>query len=482
MKWLGFLRGGVAGSLIISSGCATVSARPTSPPSTESIAASKPLAPTGELVASKTKPLDPAAKVEATSSPLPQTPPPVPPKIVVIESRTSPEIEQASKLALQGNTEQSERELKSLVDRNPSLDVGWVNLGVLRERRGDLLNAEKAYLKALEVNPEEATALDFLCRLYARTGRLNDADALIKARLSKNPDSNATQLSHAYVLMLQSQYESAANACKKLLKADERNSRAMKLLAQIYFKEGKIELAKMVLENAKAIAPRDASIQNALGLVHLALKSKPAAMTAFRDASALNPQLAEAQNNYGALLNEAQDYESAVKVLEEAVQAAPDFASARLNLGNAYRGKQDFGKALEQYTQVLHLKPGLTDTYYNLAILYLDSDAPNVDTVERFKTAIAYFRQYQEKGGQDDRIEQYVKDANKNIEKESRKRERAQKEKLKKMEKADKVDNVSSTKSAVKGVDAPSVKSVDSQKAVKEYSVPEKLPGKTKER
>ncbi len=55
-----------------------------------------------------------------------------------------------------------------------------------------------------------------------------------------------------------------------------------------------------------------------------------------------------------------------------------------------------------------------------------------MDAIERFKTAIAYFDQYREKGGKDPRIDQYVKDASKGIEKEQRRREREKREQLKK--------------------------------------------------
>jgi tetratricopeptide (TPR) repeat protein len=235
-----------------------------------------------------------------------------------------------------------------------------------------------------------------------------------------------------YLLLQQGQFDASGNEAKKILKGDERSVRAMQLLAQVYFHQSKYELAKMVLENARAIDPNDAATYNALGLVSMSLKARAAAFENFKQAVALKSDFAEAKNNLGAMLNESQDYESAARELEGAVNSAPDFAAARLNLGNAYRGRQEYGKALSQYKQVLRLKPELTDTYYNLAILHLDSEIPNLDPVDRLKTAIAYFDQFRQKGGKDDRIDQYLKDANKGIEKEQRRQERERKEQLRK--------------------------------------------------
>src|SRR5260370_20552129 len=169
----------------------------------------------------------------------------------------------------------------------------------------------------------------------------------------------------------------------------------------------------MVMENAEAPTPSGAPLYTARGLVHVAPKARPAALDGFKKAVSLRPDFAEARNNLGALLNEAQDYDAASHELQEAVLAAPDFAAARLNLGNAYRGKRQFDRATSEYKQVLRLKPSLPDTYYNLAILHLDSEIPKMDPIERYKTAITYFAQYREKGGKDPRVDQYVKDASK---------------------------------------------------------------------
>jgi Tfp pilus assembly protein PilF len=278
-------------------------------------------------------------------------------------------------------------------------------------------------------------AWDFLTRLYCRTGRASSIEGRLRERIQQHPSSLGLRTALIYTLIHQAKYDAAAAEAKKVLKADERNVRAMQLLAQVYFREGKNELAKMVLENARAIDPSEAATHNALGLVNLALKSRKSALENFKQAASLKPDFAEAKNNFGAMLNEAQDYESAVRELEGAVKAAPDFAVARLNLGNAYRGKQDFPKAIAEYKQVMQLSPNLPDTYFNMAILHLDSELPQMDNIERFKASIAYFDKYRELGGKDDRVEQYIKDATKGIEKEERRRERERRDALKKSEK-----------------------------------------------
>jgi tetratricopeptide (TPR) repeat protein len=298
---------------------------------------------------------------------------------------------------------------------------------VVYERQALPGEAERAYRKALELNPDQEEAWNNLARLYCRTKRSAQIETELRARLERSPNAFGVRTALIFTLIQGQKYEAAAIEAKRVLKSDERNIRALQLLAYVYQREGKQELAKMVLENARAIDQSDPATYNALGLVNLALKSRPAAMENFKQAVSLKADFAEAKNNLGAMLNEAQDYDAALKELEGAVNAAPDFAEARLNLGNAYRGKQEAAKALSQYQQVLRIRPDLTDTYYNLAILHLDSELPSLGTVDRLKAAIAYFDQYREKGGKDERVEQYLRDATKGIEKEQRRLEREKK-------------------------------------------------------
>ncbi len=343
-------------------------------------------------------------------------------------------------IAHRGELTAAEAALQALTREQPRLDYAWTNLGIVQERLGRPDDAERSYRQALAVAPEQEAAWDYLARLYGRTNRAVKLEAELRTLLESRTDSVPLRTALAITLLQQKKHESAANEAKLALKGDERHVRAMQVLAQVYYREGKYELSRMVLENARAIDAEDAATHNALGLVYLSLKARPQALESFKEAARLRPDFAEARNNFGALLNEAQDYPAAVTELEAAVRAAPDFASARLNLGNAYRGQGDFARARAEYEQVLKLRPDSADPLFNLAILYLDVEPPGVDTLERYKTVISYFEQYQGKGGRDERIDQYVKDARKGIEREERRRERERKDQLRKVEEQQKAE------------------------------------------
>ncbi len=363
----------------------------------------------------------------------------------------------AVQLAQAGDVAGAERALNDVLQRDPRLDHAWTDLGVLAERKGDLPGAEKDYRQALALAPDQEAAWDFLSRLLCRQGRAQEMQQLATARCAAAPTAPGPRNALAFALLELNQPQAAEAEAKKVLKEEERNVRAMQLLAQAYFREGKYELAKLVLENARAVDATDAATRNLLGSTLLRLKQRPLALEEFRAAAQSRPDFAEARNNYGVMLVEAGDFDGAVRELEAAVALAPDFVAARLNLGNAYRGKLALQQAEAQYQKVVELQPALADTYFNLAILNLDSDLPGVDTVERMNRAVAYFKTYREKGGNDERVDQYLKDAAKGIDREQRRREREKKDQLRKVEK-DKEAAAAPTKAAGTQPAAPAAK------------------------
>jgi Tfp pilus assembly protein PilF len=387
----------------------------------------------------------PDAAAPAASAPPPQgsasagllngLPPPKVTPPATTDSRARDSFARAVQLSQAGDLAGAEKALGDVLARDSKLDHAWTDLGVLAERRGDLASAEKDYRQALLLAPDQEAAWDFLSRLLCRQGRAQEAQQLAAARVAAAPAAAGPRNALAFALLQLNQPQAAETECKRVLKDDERNVRAMQLLSQAYFRQGKYELSKLVLENARAVDGSDAATHNLLGATLLKLKQKPQAQEEFRAAAQARPDFAEARNNYGVMLVEAGDYEGAVRELEAAVALAPDFVPARLNLGNAYRGKAELPRAEAQYQKVTQLQPALADTYFNLAILNLDSELPGVDTVERMNRAIAYFKTYRDKGGNDERVDQYLKDAAKGIDREQRRREREKKDQLRKVEK-----------------------------------------------
>jgi tetratricopeptide (TPR) repeat protein len=314
--------------------------------------------------------------------------------------------------------------------KDPALTVAAFNAGVLWERQGDVTRAREAYLRALAVAPGDEAASLNLTRLRLRTGRAEEAETDLRARIAAHPSSAGLRNQLVEVLLATGRTSAAEQEARRILKMDERNVGAMVNLATAYHQAGRNELARMVLENARQIAPGDASVWGRLGFVELALGERDRALEAFRQAAALRADYPEAHVNYGAMLVEAEDWPGAVRELELAVRLAPASAAARTNLGNAYRGARRFEPAQKEYERALLLAPANPDPWFNLALLYLDGEAPGVAAADRLERSLSYFDKYAAAGGTDPRAAQYRKEAAGALERERRRVARDEKDRL----------------------------------------------------
>lgn len=301
---------------------------------------------------------------------------------------------------------------------------------------GDDARAEAALERLVAARPDDALASENLTRLRIKSGRLTLAAQDLAARLARAPGSLALRVQHARALILENALPEALEEAKKVLKRDERNVPALLALADVWYRERKLELARDVLENAAAIDPKSAEVANAQGFVHLALDQKPLALEDFRRACALGPRLAEAHNNLGALYNEASDFEAATNELVIAMKIEPGRAAIWLNLGNAHRGAKRYEEAEAAYRRALELEPQKRDALFNLGILYLDGELKAKPAAERLAQAQAFFQQFRKAGGSDARLARYEEEAAKDIRKERDRLAREEREKLKKQEAA----------------------------------------------
>ena len=313
---------------------------------------------------------------------------------------------------------------------DPAAAFAGVNAGIVRERMGDDAGARVLYGRVLDRTPTFFPAAQDLVRVDARRGRADEAEAEMRARLEKDPDSVALRNGLAEALLAQGKLDPAEEAARGALKLEEKNVPAMVNLATVYARKKRYELAKMVLENARQNDDRDATIWNRLGFVELSLGDRIQALECFRTAAALRPDYPEAHANYGALLADAEDFTSAASELELAVRYAPANAVAWMNLGNAYRGLKEFEKAEDAYRKALELDPKLTDANYNLAILFLDGDKPGLPALQRLQTGVSFLDTYERAGGKDARLASYRKDAARAIDREKKRLEREEKDRL----------------------------------------------------
>lgn len=228
-----------------------------------------------------------------------------------------------------------------------------VSQGAAALQRGDTSAAKALFQSALDIDKNNVEAQTFLGVLADRAGNLLEAERHFAAAASAAPLSPSARNNHGAILLKLGRTRQAADQFEMSLRLDKNQPSALVNLAQIRFSGGAPDDLRAALElfkRAQAIAP---DIEVARSLVVTALRVGQLADVAnyYRDYVAMlsgtqdkaaSPAL---RAELGAALLEAKLTEDAVKELSAAVTADKTNVEAIVNLAKAYRTINDVNSA-----------------------------------------------------------------------------------------------------------------------------------------
>ncbi|MFH1808429.1 MAG: tetratricopeptide repeat protein [Pseudomonadota bacterium] len=398
-------------------------------------------------------PPPPAAAVDEAAAPEP-TPPPAPePTAAAVPPKPAPQLEEPAPEAVADPEPRLSRDASASQDftdgvavaaaeparalglferaakSDPGFVLAWHNAGASAERQGKLTDAIAYYQKALERRPDYFPSLYSLIQIYTRQGKAADARSLAERAVTKKRSASSLAAASAAALAAR-QVGEAERQAKAALKLDEKFVPAMLLLAEAFHAQGKFELAKFVLSNAKEVDPRNALVHQALGRALLALKNPQGAQRSFEEAIAIRQDLVESYNNLAVLYYESGDYGAALTSSKNAVDQAPQQGAAWLNYGNALRAAKRHAEAIQAYEKTISLSDAeaATAAQFNLGILYIDNPVDKLDDVQRMDKAMGYLNAYKGRARLDEamaeKLDKYLAEADREKQRELKRRER----------------------------------------------------------
>jgi tetratricopeptide (TPR) repeat protein len=245
----------------------------------------------------------------------------------------------------------------------------------------------------------------------------------------------------------------ALREAQAALAVDATSVDAVALLAHAYIAKKLYDTAEVILDmlmkDRKDAAQGNAKIFYDYGLIYDKTNRNPQAVLAYTTAVKLDPNFASALINLGTHQLANKQYADAITTYEKVQQLGPVDAAVWVDLGDAYRGHsadydpgstdrdQLLGRAETAYKRAVDLDHNYGAAYYNLGLLYLDADpfpqggAP-MDTLVRLNKAKTYFDQYKDSPGVDIKLhDERIKDVDKLIKREEKKRKKDAKEKAK---------------------------------------------------
>jgi superkiller protein 3 len=157
--------------------------------------------------------------------------------------------------------------------------------GVAALEREDANAAKAAFQRALQTEPNNEMAHTYLGVLADRAGNLVEAERQFGAAASASPASPAARNNHGVILLRLGKSEQAASEFEASLRLQPAQSSALVNLAQIRFTSGTpegLQAARELFGRARNIAP-DAEIARALVVIALRLNDREGAAAYYKD-------------------------------------------------------------------------------------------------------------------------------------------------------------------------------------------------------
>jgi tetratricopeptide (TPR) repeat protein len=241
-------------------------------------------------------------------------------------------------------------------------------LGRLEKAAQNSVESEKAYKRALEIEPDNEDALTGLAMVYADVGDTKSAAVLLKKVTDKNPSLRTLMaLAGAYEQLRD--YASAAETLLRTLEIAPKNADVKRALAQNLLLADKLDESLKLYEELAQEDPKDWSSALRISQIYRQKHQFDKAREAARKARELEPDNLEIRYSEVSLLEAEGKIAEAIAEMKSIVSstAKRNYSAAERGnraallerLGHLYRSDDQYAEAVATYRQISELDPEL---------------------------------------------------------------------------------------------------------------------------
>lgn len=268
----------------------------------------------------------------------------------------------------EGMLRRATEQFQKVTEKDPSDVDAWVTLGRLHRMGQNSVEAEKAFQKALALDPDNEYALHGLALLYSDLGDTKTAVEMWRRLADRNPHPRVLR-ALASSLAQARDYSGAIETLRRALQLAPRDLEIKRELAEnLLLKEEYAEAARLYEELAQA-QPRDPQYPLRLSQIYRQQRDLPRARQAHERAQALDPASIEIQYNEVNLLEAEGQFTQAIarlkQILDSTARAAygpPERANRVMlleRLGLMCRANEQPDEAVAAFRQMAELDPDL---------------------------------------------------------------------------------------------------------------------------
>lgn len=310
----------------------------------------------------------------------------------------------AEALAATGDTRGARQLLAAQPEQATDANRSWVDVGLADAQLGRHGEAERAYRKALALDPANARAWYYLALTLVATGRVPEAEQalqesvrlkadlagawvkLAQIRAERNDLPGARQaferataaepadanhwVIQGLVLKHAGDPRGALAALERAAQLGSSDANAWATLGELRIRNGSLQTGLAALQKALQLDPRHVNALLGMVIYHGGLGEQDKALAFSEQALAIDGTQAAAWSSKGYALLKLKRLPEATQAFETATRLDPDFANAWINLGEGYLYQRQLGKAITALERGIKLAPGATDARYYAAQAY----------------------------------------------------------------------------------------------------------------
>ncbi|HEY5147129.1 MAG TPA: tetratricopeptide repeat protein [Polyangiaceae bacterium] len=254
-----------------------------------------------------------------------------------------------------GNYPDARKSFDAAAKKNPRDYQALLNLGLACEKLSDPSSAESAYKAALAVKPDLEAASEELSALELDAGRSDDAAAVARAGLAKNPSSGPLHENLGLALAAKGDQD---NATKELSQAAQitPTDPMLQLTLAHWLNVWHVRGAAPHLDQARDLAKDDLAMLASIGLEYRLAGEFDSCVKTFDHAVAIKDG-GEVRTERALCRLGLKDEKGTLADLQAAVQKEPTYAPAHYYLGGRLAMTKHFKEAAAEYSKYLELAP-----------------------------------------------------------------------------------------------------------------------------
>lgn len=275
------------------------------------------------------------------------------------------------------NIAEAERAYRKAVELNPKAENAWHRLGIVLMASGRSQEAEKAIRKALESKPDLADAMADLADILQLRGEKVERKDMVEKAYALAPSSHRVAYSMAFMRQEMRDYAGMVAPLQTVALADPRNAQIWSWLGDALVRMGRSEEGYKALKTAQEIDPKNPVMLSALSSYHGSRGQYAEALSFAEQSLVISGADAYSWSNKGYSLLKLGRFADAAQALETAIRLQPDFAGIWTNLGEAYLRLGQLSKAIITLEKAITLAPAAADAKSYLVQAYMASGQPD---------------------------------------------------------------------------------------------------------